>query len=83
MESVEKIGCCELVCMGLSKMLEDYEILIPSSLPKMLLRCSRVEQFVNDTNCDELLGCVDPRTSCDGEISHSLEGRLPVVLVPG
>lgn len=59
MDSVERIGCCELMCLGLSKILRNDDILIPSSSPEMLLRCSPVEQFVNDTDCDELLGCVD------------------------
>lgn len=81
MNSIEEVGCCGLTCSGIEQVLKDDEILIPFSSPEMSLRCSRVEQFVNVTDCDELLGCVDRRTSCDGEISHSLEGRLSVVLV--
>ena len=69
------------MCLGLSKMLRNDDILIPSSSPEMLLRCSPVEQFVNDTDCDELLDCVDRGTSCDQKISHSLEGRLCLLLV--
>lgn len=38
MESVEKIGCCELVCIGLSKMLgprDTYTLLIAQDALEM------------------------------------------------
>ena len=80
MDDAERIGCCELMCFGLNKMLEDDGILIPFSSSKILTILA-ICQIVYDPNCDELVVCVDHRTSCDCKISHPLEGRLSVVLV--
>ena len=64
MDGVEKIGCCELMCFELSKVLEDDGILIPFSSSK-ILTIRAICQIVYDPNCDELVVCVDHRTSCD------------------
>lgn len=64
MDSVERIGCCELMGCGLSKMLKGDGILIPFSSSK-ILTIGAICQIVYDPNCDELVVCVDHRTSCD------------------
>ena len=79
MDDAERIRCCELMSFGLNKMLEDEGTLIPFSSSKILTILA-ICQIVYDPNCDELVVCVDHRTSCDCKISHPLEGRLSVVL---